>query len=170
MMKCFSTLLSWGAVAILSWSAEAAIPSVTKPAPGKILAEKGAVTGGLAGTGFSLTNITLAKIAGKERIVIDVGDKTGAPLKGYPGYFHAELQEKPNRLVIDFAQTPATMIDEKFIDKQLKASGVVAKSTLLVDPTDQTLSLILDLKKKAKAQIFQVPGQKGTGRVVVDLL
>lgn len=155
----------------LAGAAWAAIPSApTKTVPAKILAQNDATAGGLAGTGFSITNVTLAKTSGKERLVIDIGDVKGEPIRGYPGYYHAELQEKPNRLVIDFAQTPATMIDEKDINKKLKESGIIANSTILVDPTDHTLSLILDLKKKAKAQVFQVPGKKGTSRVVVDLL
>lgn len=152
-------------------AASAAIPSgAAKPKPAKIMSGAGAVAGGLAGTGFSITNLTLAKTAGKERIVIDIGDMAGSPVRGYPGYYHVEMQENPRRLIIDFAQTPNAMIDEKAINGKLKDSSLVASSTLLLDPTDQTMSLILDLKKKAKAQVFQVPGKKGTGRVVVDLL
>lgn len=162
------------ALVIAVWSlqgARAAIPSKTKaPAPGKILAESGAVAGGLAGGGFSLTNVTLAKTPGKERVVIDLGDLNGAPIKGLPAYYHAEMQKAPHRLVIDFAQMPNTMINEKAINERLKASKLIQSSVILIDPTDQTLSLILELKKDARAQIFQVPGQKGTGRVVVDLL
>lgn len=155
----------------LSLTVSAAIPAKkAAPAPGKILSEAGAVAGGLAGSGFSLTNVTLSKTPGKERLVIDLGDLNGAPIKGYPAYYHAEMQKNPHRLVIDFAQTPNAMVNEKTINDRLKASNKIQSTTILIDPTDQTLSLILELKKDARAQVFQVPGQKGTGRVVVDLL
>lgn len=156
--------------AMLSNAAFAALPQ--KPAavkPARILDGSGAATGGVAGTSFSLTNVTLAKTPGKERVVLDIGDIAGAPVKGLPGYYHVELQENPRRVVIDLAQTPNVFIDEKQIKARLKESKLISNATVLIDPADQTLSLILDLRKKSKAQVFQVPGKKGTGRVVVDL-
>ncbi|MBX2987489.1 MAG: hypothetical protein KF802_06300 [Bdellovibrionaceae bacterium] len=158
-------------VALWMSLASAAIPTkTTAPKPQKLLAGQGAVTGGLAGAGFSLVNVTLAKTQKKERVVIDLGDIKGAPVRGYPTYYHAELQNSPRRLVIDFSQTATVFIDEKELRQRLKGSTAIAGSSFVLDPTDQTLSLILDLKKNVKAQIFQVPGQKGTSRVVVDLL
>jgi hypothetical protein len=149
----------------------AAIPSKTPaPKPTKVLTGTGASTGGLAGSGFSLTNVALATMSKKERLILDIGDLTGAPVKGYPGYYHVELQENPRRVVIDLAQTPNIFIDEKTVQSRLKSSKYISSSSLLLDPSDQTLSLILNLKKDTKVQVFQVPGKKGPGRVVVDLL
>lgn len=154
----------------LSLAAGAAIPSQQKkPQPEKILSGSAAATGGLAGAGFSIQNITWAKIAQKERVIIDMGDLAGKDIRGFPGYYHAELQENPSRLILDFSQTPNSLLAEADVRAKLKSSQKVSSSRLLVDPTDQTLSLILDLKKGTKAQIFQVKGQKGTSRVVVDL-
>lgn len=157
-------------ILIFSLGVSAAIPSRQKtPRPQKILSGSAAVTGGVAGAGFSIQNITWAKLAQKERLIIDMGDLAGKDIKGLPGYYHAELQANPPRLILDFSQTPNSLLEESDVRAKLKASQKVSSSKLLLDPTDQTMSLILDLKKGTKAQIFQVKGQKGTGRVVVDL-
>lgn len=154
-----------------AFSAVAAVPNkIPSPVNKTILAGNAAIAGGVAGTGFSLRDFKLTQVAGKERLIIDIADLTGSPLKGLPGYYHAELQKNPSRLVIDFAQTPNVFIDEKKINERLRSSKVVSRSAVLIDPTDQTLSLILDLKKTAKAQVYQVRGNKGTSRVVVDLM
>lgn len=151
--------------------AQAAIPAkqMARP-PQKILSGRGAVTGGMAGSGFSLTNVTLAKTPGKERVVLDVGDLQGMPHRGLPAYYHAELRENPRRLILDFAQMPNVLVDDKALHAKLRGSQAISNSTILIDPTDQTLSLVLDLKKNVKAEVFQVEGKKGTSRVVVDLL
>lgn len=148
----------------------AAVQRPLPPKPMKILERESAVTGGVAGNGFSLKDLHWSKLeTNKERIIIDLGDINGAPVRGLPAYYHAELSEKPRRLILDFAQTPNVFIDEKALAKKLKASGRVTGTSMILDPTDQTLSLILDLKKGVKAQIFQVSGKKETSRVVVDL-
>lgn len=151
-------------------SAQAAIPvkKMVGP-PQKILSGQNAVTGGAAGSGFSLTNVTLAKTPGKERVILDVGDLQGMPHRGFPAYYHAELRENPRRLILDFAQMPNVLVDEKALHAKLRGSTAISNSTILIDPTDQTLSLVLDLRKNVKAEVFQVAGKKGTSRVVVDL-
>lgn len=166
-MKLAFTIVSM----LAAGSAFAAIPPKTAvPVPTKIIAGHGAVTGGVAGSGFSLTNVTLAATPKKERVVIDIGDLKGQPLRGYPGYYHAELQDHPNRLIVDFAQTPTVLVNEKTLAAKFKGSKMISRSSILIDPTDQTLSLVLDFRRPVKAQVFQVAGKKGTSRVVVDLL
>lgn len=144
-------------------------PKQAPPKPARLLSGQGALSGGMAGAGFSITNVTLAKTPQKDRVVIDFGDLKGKTLKGLPAYYHAELQNNPSRLILDFSQTPHSKLEESEIRSRLKASGRVTGSTLLVDPVDQTMTLIFDLKKGTKAQVFQVRGEKGTSRVVVDL-
>ena len=149
----------------------AAIPAkVLAPRPTNVLAGASALAGGVAGTAFSLTGVSLMSVQNRERIVLDIGDIRGAPRKGLPGYYHVEMQDNPNRVIIDLAQMPNVLVNEKKINERLKNSKLIQHSSILLDPTDQTLSLILDLKRPAKAQVFQVAGKKGTSRVVVDLL
>lgn len=155
----------------LALSAGAAIPKA-KAQPQKILAGAGAKTGGLAGTGFSLLDLKsdFNRQAGTERLLIDVGDIDGRPQKGLPGYFQVELQNNSKRIVIDFAQMPGSHLEARQLQEKLKKSMFIKSAKLLADPSDSTLSLVLDLKKPAKLKVFQVPGEKTTSKVVLDLM
>lgn len=159
------------AFSFVSVSSYAAIP-VQKAKVQKPLVSAGNKSGGIAGTGFTLMDLN-SKINPKakvERLMIDVGDLEGKPQKGLPGYFNVELKENAKKVVIDFAQMPLTKIDTKKIKAKLKSSLYVKDVKMLMDPSDNTLSLILDLKKPAKLKVFQVPGKKTTAKVVVDLM
>jgi hypothetical protein len=94
----------------------------------------------------------------------------GRPLKGLPGYFNVELQNNSQRIVIDFAQMPVSQMDLKALKERFKKSLYVENIKMLEDPSDNTLSLIMDLKKPVKVKVFQVPGQKTTSKVVLDLM
>ncbi len=170
MLALVNKMSFYSLVMLFCGSAFAAIPAKKseQPQPQKILSKSGFVMGGIAGSGFSIRNLTWAQVAEKERVVIDIGDLGGQELRGYPGYYHAELQENPARLILDFSQTSQAYVEEAVIRAKLKDSKRISASRLLLDPTDQTMSLIFDLKKGTKAQVFQVKGQKGTSRVVVD--
>jgi hypothetical protein len=149
-----------------------AAPKSLSPVPGKILSGTGSKAGGIAGPGFTLLDIksNFNRQAGIERLLIDVGDIDGRQRKGYPGYFQVELQNNSRRVVIDFAQMPASLVDVKKVQEKFKDSIFVKRAKMLADPSDDTLSLVLDLKKPAKLKVFQVPGQKTTSKVVLDLM
>lgn len=152
----------------------AAVPSAkVKPtAPAKILSGEGVSFGGLAGTGFTLLDLRRTADVRKkvERIVIDVGDLSGAPVRGWPGYYYAELKKNPQRLVVDFSQMPNANINQARINERMKSSLAVLKSSMSVDPIDSSLNLTLDLKKNTKVRVYQVAGKKSTSKVVIDLL
>lgn len=157
--------------ALIVAPAHAALPSAPlQPKPAKILAQQGSLIGGVAGSGFTIKDVKLVKMGGKERLIFDVTDMQGRPVKGLPGYYNVELKKNPRRLVVDFAQTAGSFLDEKTVRQRMKSSTRVKSSRLLVDPYDQSVSLVFDLKEESKIQVFQVPGRKETGRVVVDLL
>jgi hypothetical protein len=155
----------------ISGIVHAAVPKITNK-PDKILSGEGHKAGGVAGAGFTLLDIktNVNRHAGLERLLIDVGDIEGRPRKGMPGYFQVELQNNSKRVVIDFAQMPASRIQAAKLKEKLKDSYFVQNAKVLSDPTDSTLSLILDLKKPAKLKVFQVPGSKTTSKVVLDLM
>jgi hypothetical protein len=156
----------------LSLQVSAAIPAKPlAPVVGKILIGEGEATGGVAGTGFSLMDLRRTSDAKKkiERIVIDFGDMQGNPQKGLPAYFHAELKKNPNRLVLDFNQTPNSRLDDGRLANRFKGSLFVKKSTMILDPEDKALNLTLDLKSGTFARVFQVKGEKTTAKVVIDL-
>ena len=165
-----------GCIFLILWSLHsvAAVPAKKKgqqPGRSQILAGQGAVVGGLSGSGFTMIDLRRTANSKKkiERIVIDVGDLKGLPVKGWPGYYHAELQKNPQRLVIDFSQMPSSKIDEKSIASRFKGSLAVKRSGMSLDPVDNTLNLTLDLKPKTRAKVYQVAGNKSTSKVVIDL-
>lgn len=139
--------------------------------PSKILQGSGSIVGGVAGTGFSLLDLRKSQNLKEkvERIVFDVGDLRGRTQKGLPGYYHVQMLQNPNRLVIDFSQMPASKINAKEIQKRLASSMFVKSTELALDPIDQSLNLVFFLKNKPKAKVFQVAGKKSTSKVVVDL-
>ncbi len=140
--------------------------------PSKILLGDGTKAGGIAGPGFTLLDIKSVsnQASAEERLMIDVGDIDGKAHKGYPGYFQVELRNNSKTVIIDFAQMPASKMDLAKIQDKLKDSFYVKKAKLLADPSDDTLTLVLDLKKPAKLKVFQVPGEKTTSKVVLDLM
>ena len=149
----------------------AAIPAKVKaPIVGKILHQQGAATGGIAGSGFSLLDMrrTTDKNKRIERVVFDIGDMQGQPLKGLPAYFHAELKKNPSKLVLDFDQMPISRLDEGRLRDRFKGSMFVKKSSMILDPEDKALNVTLDLKPGTVARVFQVKGAKGTSKVVLD--
>ncbi|HEY8272029.1 MAG TPA: hypothetical protein VIG33_14150 [Pseudobdellovibrionaceae bacterium] len=164
--------LSFSLLLGFSLQASAAIPAKPLvPVVGKILINEGEATGGVAGTGFSLMDLRRTSDVKKkvERIVIDFGDMQGNPQKGLPAYFHAELKKNPNRLVLDFNQTPNSRIDDGRLATRFKDSLFVKKSSMILDPEDKALNLTLDLKPGTFARVFQVKGEKTTAKVVIDL-
>lgn len=157
---------------IFSLQTFAAIPPKPKaPTVGRILVSEGEAMGGIAGVGFSLMDLRRTADSGKnvERIVLDFGDLQGNPQKGLPAYFHAELKKNPNRLVLDFSQTPNSRLDDGRLASRFKNSLFVKKSSMILDPEDKALNLTLDLKPGTVARVFQVRGEKTTAKVVVDL-
>ncbi|MEK2690031.1 hypothetical protein [Bdellovibrio sp. GT3] len=157
---------------LLALPVSAAIPSKKVQQGPKILSGKGELFGGLAGSGFTLLDVrrTADKNKKVERVVFDVGDKNGAKMKGWPGYFHAELKNNPQRLIISFAQMPTSLVNEVALNFRLKNSFAVKKTAMSMDPMDSSLNLTMDLKQNTKVRVYQVAGKKNTSKVVVDLM
>lgn len=146
-------------------------PKIQPQPAAKILEGEGVTFGGLAGTGFTLTDLRRTADPKKkiERIVIDVGDLQGAPIKGWPGFYHAELKKNPGRLVIDFSQMPNSLIDQRALAAKMSGSLGVLKTSMSMDPMDSSLNLTMDLKKNTKVKVYQVSGKSSTSKVVIDL-
>lgn len=155
----------------LAIGAGAAVPTKINNKP-RFLEGNASQNGGVAGSGFTLLDMRRSSDAKKkiERVVLDVGDMKGAPHAGLPGYFHVELKENPNRLVIDMAQMPNTKVDEKKLMQIFAKSIAVKRTSMTVDPSDNTLNIALDLKSKTKVRVLQVPGQKQTSKIVIDMV
>ncbi|QDK38937.1 hypothetical protein [Bdellovibrio sp. NC01] len=149
----------------------AAVPQKkAAPVVPKILSGTGATYGGLAGSGFTLMDLRRTADKNIERLVFDIGDKEGAAMRGWPGYYHAELKDNPQRLVIDFAQMPGSRLDQAALNNRLKGSIAVKNTVMSLEPVDNTLNLTMDLKKNTKVRVYQVMGKNTTSKVVVDLI
>ncbi|MFS4458255.1 hypothetical protein [Bdellovibrio sp. HCB2-146] len=163
---CVLVLLC-GSLAMAAIPAKKAAPKVNR-----ILSGEGSTFGGLAGAGFTLLDVRRTADTKKklERLVIDVGDQNGAPQKGWPGYYFAELKKNPQRLVLDFAQMPKSKLNEHQIAARMKNSLAVRGTSLSMDPIDNSLLLSFDLKPKSKVRVYQVAGKKSTSKVVIDIV
>ncbi|MBL7545191.1 MAG: hypothetical protein JNL11_15340 [Bdellovibrionaceae bacterium] len=163
MVKLFSVLL-------LPLFLHAALPSSQKLQKG-IIADQGAVSGGVAGNGFSMLKMQLVSMpnAKMERYIFDIGDLKGHKIKGLPGFYHVQLVKNPPQMVIDFSQMPVSRVFENDLTKTLKKSVLVSNGKLVSDPVDKTLTMVLNLKKPGKMKVMQVKGEKETSKLVVDL-
>lgn len=168
-----------GCILVLSmgFSAQAAKPTKVgksikgnKPSAVRVLKGEGVTFGGLAGSGFSLMNLSTQynKKSKTERVVLDIGNLQGQPHKGWPAFYHAQL--KPQQLIIDFAQMPNSSLDAKALRQKLAKSKAIKSARLMPDPVSGSMALVLDLKQKSQVKFYQVQGKKGTSRVVVDFL
>lgn len=157
-------LLSVFVVSLISIHLYAAIP--------KVLVKKGSVIGGVSGLGYTLLDIkhTVSKNKNVERLVFEVGDINGQINKGLPGFYHVELKDKPNQLVIDMSQMPNAKVSEDQIAAKIRKSNFISNSEMVLDPANMGLNLVLNLKKNVKVKVYQVVGTKQTSKVVVDLI
>lgn len=164
MLKIF-----FGAI-LFSFYLLAAIPS-SSVSTNNILKFQGALTGGQAGNGFSLLKLdkVFFQNLNSERWIVDVGNLKGKENKGLPGYYHVQLQKNPPQVIINFNQMPVSLVDELQLSKFIKDSIYVRNGRLLSDPTDKTLTLILDLKKPLQLKVLQIKGQKKTSKLVLDM-
>jgi hypothetical protein len=160
--------------ASIQTTAQTAAQTKVSQAPklARILSAPTAIVGGEAGSGFSLLNIKkeLSASGRVERLVIDVGDINGKPNFGPPSYYHAQLMKDPAKLVLDFSQMPLSLLSEKQLVERLKGSKFVRRVQMTLDPEDQTLSMILDLKPATKIRLLQIKGVNKTSQLVVDFL
>lgn len=169
---CFKSIgAAFLASSILALPAFAAVSKkAAAPVVPKILSGTGATFGGLAGSGFTLLDVRRTADKKIERLVFDVGDKAGAVMRGWPGYYHAELKNNPQRLVLDFAQMPNSNLNQAALSARLKNSIAVTRTTMSLEPVDNSLNLTMDLKKNTKVRVYQVMGKATTSKVVVDLI
>lgn len=161
-------ILTFCLLALQSW---AALPSKSKMEQGLLLGA-GFITGGKAGSGFSILDIRLssAKNEVRERLVFEMGDMYMRPLKGSPPYFHVEKKTNPSRIDISFAQTGVSKVDEKTLMQKLKRSALVLDARMIYDPEDKGILVSIDLKPNALVKVMESEGTQGAAKIVIDLL
>ncbi len=159
---------------LLFFTSMAANAAVDKGVMDKMVTQgfvsKGRVTGGEAGSGFSVLDLRRTDEPKKklERVVIDLGDFKGHPIFGKSGYYHAEVQEKPPRVILDLSQTSYTKVDEKQLRERFKSSLFVSSTDMTLNPEDHSLNITLNFKQKTGVKVFSVTSPKKTARLVLD--
>jgi hypothetical protein len=163
-------MIKWICILLLPLALQAALPTAQKIQK-SIITDQGAISGGVAGNGFSMLKMQLLSVpnAKMERYVFDIGDLKGRKIKGLPGFYHVQLVKSPPQLIIDFSQMPVSRVFENDLTKTIKKSVLVSGGKLVSDPIDKTLTMVFKLKKPGKMKVMQVKGVKDTSKLVVDL-
>jgi hypothetical protein len=132
---------------------------------------QGVFTGGMAGTGTSLLTVrrSFAKKSALERVIIDLGDREAKPAGLKMGYFQAALDAKNNRLVLDVAQLRMSKVTEGQLQRLFKASPYVRTVSLTLDPQDGAATMVLDLKRPVRLEVFRSVKKGAPARIVMDL-
>lgn len=132
---------------------------------------EGVVIGGRAGQAYSLLNVRrdLAAKQGLERVILDLGDMEGRPLKGGASYFQASIETRPPRVVIDLAQVSRSRVTEAKLKRAFQRSPYVKTVELTSDPEDRSASLVLALREPMAVEIFEMPSKTQASRIVIDL-
>ncbi len=131
----------------------------------------GVVVGGRAGQSYSLINVRrdLSAKIGMERVILDLGDMEGRPLKGGASYFQASIEKNPARIVIDLAQVSRSAVTEAKLRKMFAKSPYIKSVELTADPEDRSATLVLVLKQAMGVEVFEMPSAKRASRIIVDL-
>lgn len=163
------------AIAVLGfWSFQSGAASPYK----RTLTEKknlylkdGVFIGGKANEGTSLLGVRRAfsDKSKLERVIIDMGDHQAKPAKRELGYFQVSMDSKNNRVVLDMAQLKFSKVNEQALKNLFRKSPYVSSASLTLDPEDKAATMVLQLKRPMRLEVFQLVDPKKPGRVVMDL-
>lgn len=133
--------------------------------------EYGTISGGEAGILHTLLDIRRIQAPKDkiERLLLDLGDAQGQPLKNRVSYFQVSLEKNNPRVVIDLSQMNASGVDQKKISQIFKSSTFVKTAKINFDPIDTTITIQLELKKNVQLEAFQLTDKTKAGRIVIDL-
>lgn len=129
----------------------------------------GVFIGGEAGRGSSLLGMrrTFSPKLAIERVVMDLGDHEAKP-RG-EGYFQISVDAKMNRIVVDLAQLKLSRVSEAQLRNLFMKSAYVSSVSMTLDPEDQAATMVLDLKRPVRLEVFQLLAKDKPARVVMDI-
>lgn len=133
--------------------------------------DDGVFVGGKAGGGLSLLNVrrVFSPKASLERVILEIGDKDLKPAGKQIGYFQVGLESKNNRVVVDLAQLKLSRVSEVAVQNLFKKSRFVKSAGLTLDPEDRAGTLVLELSRPMKLEVFQVLKDGQPAKIVMDL-
>lgn len=155
---------------LLSVAVAAALPKAGA-LPRPILNRSGVLMGGQAGENLALLDLRRSdsKTKKMERIVLEFGSADLKERKGLVGYYHAELQDQPARLVLDLPQTYASRLPEKEILNRLKNSLFIREAMIQFDRSSQSMSFVFHLKQPVQLRVSRVDNPEYLGKLVLDM-
>lgn len=132
----------------------------------------GVFTGGRAGTGTSLLAVRRAysKSAAVERVIVDLGDKDAKPAGAAMGFFQASLDGVANRVTLDVSQLRLSKVTETQLQRVFKNSAYVKHVALTLDPEDHAATMVLDLKRPVRLEVYRTVKAGQPAMVVMDLV
>ncbi|MEO0335261.1 MAG: hypothetical protein AAF202_02640 [Pseudomonadota bacterium] len=132
----------------------------------------GVVLGGKISEGFTLLKVRrgLSNKSKMERVVLDIGDLVGKPVKNQMAYHHINIDGKRNRLVVELNQVARSGVDQAELKKMFRESPYVGSADIIFDPEDLTTSLILNFKRKTKVEVFNQISPDQPSRIVIDMM
>lgn len=137
---------------------------------GDYIAE-GVYIGGRTGRGYSLINVRrhFSKDKSVERIVLDIGDLKGEPVRNEVNFFHVSVDRDLARVVIDLSQVARSGVDQNKLAQIFKKSPLVKSAEITFDPEDVSTNLNLQLKKPALVEVFELKSTESPSRIVIDM-
>lgn len=131
----------------------------------------GVFTGGRAGAAGPAGSIITVRRgfsakAQLERVIVNMGDREGKPLKMEPTYFQASMDAANRRVILDITQLRLSKVSEQQIRKLFKGSPYVESVNFTLDSEDKSASMVLNLKRPMKLEVFRLAKP---ARIVMDL-
>ncbi len=167
----FSRMFVATTIALTAWASasHAAIPQKPSDWLIKDLKGDGFLTGGRAGSGFSLLALDLIPRTKSELIKVQLGDRNGMAMKTPPGYHHVQYSKKGMWVQIDFSQMARSLVESKMVKEKFKASKFVRQADLTLDPEDGSYNLRLLLKRPVHVRTAIAKG-KPNGELYIEIL
>ena len=164
-------------VVVKTPGARAAIPPLrtayiqTADAKKNAYRNAGVFTGGTAGTGTSILAVrrSFSRKTALERVTVELGDREAKPVGDKMGYFQAGLDARNNRLTLDVSQLRMSKVSEGQVQRLFKGSALVAGVSFTLDPEDNAATMVLDLKKPVRLEVYRTVKRGAPARIVMDL-
>jgi hypothetical protein len=130
----------------------------------------GVFIGGKAGHGASLLGVRRqsSKKLQMERVVLDLGDKETKTSREMP-FYQVSVDAAQKRIVLDLAQLKFSKVTESQLKSLFMKSQFVESVALSFDPEDKGATMVLNLKRPMRLEVFQMMNKNKPARVVMDL-
>jgi hypothetical protein len=103
-----------------------------------------------------------------ERVVLDLGDKDMKTSRQMP-FYQVSVDAASKQIVLDLAQLKYSRVTESQLKSLFMKSPFVDNVALSLDPEDKGATMVLNLKRPMRLEVFQMMSKNKPARVVLDL-